>query len=59
MSTTTTEVYYRKKNNNYNKVTIEVKNGFPEECVCGLYKQKSNSRKTENCVHCDQQELFD
>lgn len=52
------ETYYKKTDSGWEETTVKIKNGFPVNCMCGLYRSKNNGSKIKNCVHCTQQDLF-
>jgi hypothetical protein len=58
MENTITETYYNFEEGKWTHSNITFKNGYPQQCMCGLYKQKDKSTKIEKCIRCDQQELF-
>lgn len=52
------ETYFKYRNSGWDSITITVKNGYPEECLCGLYRRKDKTTEIQNCVHYTQQTLF-
>jgi hypothetical protein len=60
------ETWYRPQTKNifgqpseFEKVTITIASGFPEQCLCGLYREPHPEQgPIENCERCDQGEMF-